>query len=80
LIILCQFFRRHNQVELLRMPEDRDLCWDANRLGDKVAVQFIYPGNGLPLKRHNNVSLAKTGTNCGTARLDAGDQYPVIHP
>src|ERR1035437_2795696 len=62
------------------MPDDRDLAWDANRLGDKVAVQFINPGNGLALKRHNDITLAQTGTGCGTARLDAGDQHPVLHP
>jgi hypothetical protein len=60
------------------MSDDRDLSWNANRLGGEVTLQFVYPGNGLALKLNDNVPLSQTGTGCGTAWLDAGDPYPVI--
>jgi len=65
-----------SSFSVCRMTVICDGCQSPGRRGGGA---IIYPGNGLALKRHDDITLSQSGTGCGTPARYLQPK-PVFHP
>src|SRR5436190_13216282 len=73
-----QFLGDYGQDDFFCVPQHGQLRGNADGRRDQVAVQSINAGDRLAIVSHDDIAFAQSGTACGTAWFETGNENPVL--